>query len=134
MVSPSRRCAQSLLFALVLLAAGCSAGKGSISGKVSLNGTPVAGGTITFQSEVGNREVFSALIKDGQYSIEGVPTGKARVTVKNLGPGAGGKQDGNRAASQGASPIPARYADPDSSGLSLTVRPGEQSYPVDLTP
>src|SRR5262249_39142554 len=74
-----------LLLSVASSVPGCARGKGSITGKVSLNGNPVATGLISFHSEVGNREVFNAPIRDGSYTIEGVPEGSATITVRSLG-------------------------------------------------
>jgi hypothetical protein len=65
---------------LVLSAtAGCG-GKGTVSGKVTLDGEPLPAGTITFQSKSG--KAASGAITDGQYSVPGVPTGEVSVSVE----------------------------------------------------
>ena len=123
-----------LLLSLFLLAAGCSR-KGALSGRVTVNGAPLPAGVISFHSEAGNREVHNAPIRQGEYSLEGAPTGQARVTVTAQGAGTSG--DANRGgAFQGGNPgwVPPRYADPAQSGLNLIIRRGKQTYEVDLTP
>jgi hypothetical protein len=131
MVSPSVRLGRPLLLVVVALAAGCSGGTGSISGRVTLKGAPLPAGLISFHSQVGNREVCNAIIRDGAYSLDSVPAGKAVVTVRAIQ--ANPKGDTTRASSSMVS-VPARYADPGKSGLSLTVQAGSQDFPVELTP
>jgi hypothetical protein len=133
MVRSAVRCWPAWLVVLAGLAAGCAPGKGSISGRVTFNKTPVASGRISFHSEVGNHEVFNAVIKDGKYSIDGVTAGKARVSVISTTPVKGGDLKKGR-GTQTVSTLPPRYADADKSNLSLTVQSGSQDFPVDLEP
>lgn len=71
-------------FAFLLpLVTGCGAGKGNISGEVTLDGKPLPAGTITFypaKKALGNP--VPAPITDGKYSVQGVPVGNTRVTVE----------------------------------------------------
>jgi hypothetical protein len=137
------------LLPLVLLAAGGCAGRGTVSGHVRLNGKPVPLGTISFHCQEGRHEVCNALIRDGTYSIDGVPAGPTRVTVASAftpGPGQGEGAAGKRPAAMptGRAPsppavpppptIPSHYGDPDQSGLSLRVHAGAQVYDVDVPP
>ena len=72
------------LAAAVLALAGCgSGGTGVVAGKVTVNGKPLKKGLITFSSEVGNRDAFSAAIKDGLYKTGEIPCGLAKVTALN---------------------------------------------------
>lgn len=68
-----------LLMALAPGVLGCGGGKGTVTGTVTLDDKPLSVGTIAFQPAKGN--AVSAPIKDGKYTVEGVPTGEARVTV-----------------------------------------------------
>jgi hypothetical protein len=47
-IGMSRRWGLSLLLAALLGGAGCSSSPGTVSGKVSCNGTVLKGGTVTF--------------------------------------------------------------------------------------
>jgi hypothetical protein len=132
MVSSPVRLWRPLFVVLTGVVVGCSSGKGSVSGRVTLNGAPLPAGVISFHSEVGNREVCNAAVRDGGYSLDGVPTGKALVTVTSTQ--ANPRGDTGSPASLGRAAVPARYAKPGTSGLSLTVQPGSQTFPVDLTP
>jgi hypothetical protein len=149
------RASCALVSCAALVFAGCSGGKGTITGTVTLNGSPLPAGIISFHSEVGNKEVFNAPIQNGNYSIEGVPAGKARVTVRvaksGPAPASGAAKGGLPAPSSGGdtgattpsksatpvvtvSGVPDRYGDPDKSGLELDVQSGSQTFPVTLTP
>ncbi|VTU00806.1 unnamed protein product [Gemmataceae bacterium] len=134
------------LAALVGGALGCSQDPGSVSGEVTVGGKPLPGGVISFHSEVGNHEVINAPIKDGKYTVSGVPSGNAIVTVGNLRPlpgaapkaapagdGAAAPKAGPRRAAP-TGPVPARYGDPGTSGLTIVVQPGDQTFPVVLSP
>jgi hypothetical protein len=136
------------LLPLALLAAGGCSGRGTISGHVTLNGKPVPLGTISFHCQEGRHEVCNALIRDGSYSLTGVPTGPAKVTVaSSMTPSAAGEgaaatrrepDKGGRGRRPAANPppptIPRRYGDPDQSGLSHRVTSGAQVYDVDVQP
>jgi hypothetical protein len=143
--SPAR--SWGILLPLVLLAAGGCAGRGTVSGHVRLDGKPVPLGTISFHGQEGRHEVCNALIRDGTYSIDGVPAGATRVTVASAftpgqGEGAAGKRPAALATTKPHGPvaapplptIPRRYGDPDQAGLSLRVHAGAQVYDVDVPP
>jgi hypothetical protein len=82
-----------LLIGLGLLL-GCGRGseipRGSVSGKVSYQGHPVAEGTILFVPIKGTKGPgASAIIKDGQYEViagGGVPVGAQRVEIDAFRP------------------------------------------------
>src|SRR2546423_1656505 len=68
--------------AAALALAGCgSGGTGVVSGKVTVNGKPLKKGLITFSSEVGNRDPYSARIVYGAYQTGEIPCGPAKVTI-----------------------------------------------------
>jgi hypothetical protein len=66
---------------LYLTVIGCAPGKSTVSGKVTLDGTPVGDATIVFIPTKG--AAVSGEVKDGQYTVKGVPNGEAKVTVDN---------------------------------------------------
>jgi hypothetical protein len=133
---------------LVLLGAAACAGcggRGAVSGKVTVNGKPLAAGTVIFHPAKGE-PTLAWIGEDGTYRAENVPTGRARVSV-----GAFTRQpDGFRLtqnlpqANDGpvtslppgrwemAEMVSAQYGDPDASGLSCDVRSGESNYDIPL--
>jgi hypothetical protein len=127
------------LAAALALAAGCGSGKNSVAGKVTLNGTPVKGGVVTFIA--GNTVKVANINDDGEYLLDDPPEGSARVTVQSLStqvPMPMGVPRGVRdsrlpppaAASQ---PLPRKYASPDN-GLAVEVTRGRQKFDIALTP
>jgi hypothetical protein len=125
------------LFAFALLSvSGCGGGTGEISGTVRFQGQPLSSGFVTFTiaSDPGNR--FSATIgADGTYRIAACPSGSARIAVKAVVPRGGQSPPGKeKHTGDGPPAIPARYANPETSGLELTVRPGSQQHDIELVP
>jgi hypothetical protein len=135
-----------LVAALLLLATvGCGRKTGSISGKVSYNGKPLPSGSVAIYGEAGG--VASSQIEgDGSYTIQRAPLGPAKLTVVTPRPHAQPRRSGrDRAPSKGpggeqraAAPepkpvaIPEKYQDPQQSGLTYTVKPGDQTFDIDL--
>jgi hypothetical protein len=115
-----------LLFCVVLAVPGC-AGHGDISGVVKHRGQPLPAGTISFYDET--RGVWSGAIKsDGSYTVPAVPTGIARIAVVTpLAIQLPGAPPPPKTPS-----IPAKYGDPDKSGLTCVVRDGPQTHNLDL--
>jgi hypothetical protein len=138
------RPALSLLALLVLLgAAGCSS-NGSVTGKVTYKGAPLGSGTVVF---IGPKASATAdLDAEGNYTILKAPLGAVRVTVETMPPpsgsGGGGKDkpvamamdaSGGPSTPQGKYvPIPAKYKDPSTSGLTYTVVSGKQTHDIPL--
>lgn len=136
------------LAAATLALAGCGAGDtGVVSGKVTVNGKPLKKGLITFASEVGKRDAYNAAIRDGVYKTDPIPCGLAKVTVypAQVDPSEVTeevKEGGDRVPvtskrkgrERPSSEVPAKYGNTDTSGLTYTVKKGENEYSVDLTP
>lgn len=140
----SRRLALCSLALAVAVAVGCGGSKGSkdsVSGKVTSNNQPVSG-LIEFTFSDG-KMLASPLAPDGGYSIPAPPKGDAKVAVKGLGapPGPGIKAgaempkgvDMPGGVGGGVQP-PAKYGNPTTSGLTYTVKGGEEKKDFDLTP
>jgi len=116
--------------------AGCGAGtKASISGTVTLDGSPLDDATISFVPAAGGqRSAAWTTVTGGQYAIEakeGLGTGAYRVEIRAL------RSTGEKinpidptlpAASKEA--IPARYN--STSGLTATLKPGANVASFDL--
>jgi len=138
----------ALVVALAL--AGCfwTAPTGVVTGIVRFDGKPVAAGRITFLCEGGGKPVFFADITDGAYRIERAPVGNARVTVQTFAAQSSAGNVPTPPGSAPALPIPAnvprvgkpivgfpdRYLNPNTSGLTLEIKPGPQTRDFDLTP
>lgn len=146
---------------LALIAVGCGSGQGTVSGKVSYQGKDVPGGTVFILPSKGG-SVSGAIKEDGTYSIAKVPSGPAKVTVEteSVKPASAAPAQArgdasfyskmpkppadlakgdvtigpslSRGDAKRYVPIPAKYNDPDQSGLSLTVKGGKNSFDIDL--
>jgi hypothetical protein len=122
----------------------------NVSGKISFKGAPVTGGTISLHPKKGGGVAYPGTIKgDGSFSINGVPlSGEVVVTVetesiKESGVGKLAAEMKERgvdkatmeqmlAASKkgGASiyvEIPAKYSDPQTSPLTVTLNEGSEN-------
>src|SRR5438105_12137453 len=65
-----------------LILAGCNGGGGiKLSGKVTLDGQPVEGGSLTFSPEDGQGQPVAGGIEAGEFTVSGLTPGKKRVKV-----------------------------------------------------
>jgi hypothetical protein len=71
---------QAVLFFLALVAGGCGSKGYPISGKVTLDGEPIADGLIVFAPKSGSGPEGSGKIVNGQYSAN-VPSGECKVQI-----------------------------------------------------
>ena len=70
------------LLLVVGLCGGCGGnGVAKVHGKVSLDGQPVANGSVNFMPVGGKGQTAGGVIKDGKYSAE-VPYGSMRVEIR----------------------------------------------------
>jgi hypothetical protein len=148
-----RPLAAGLGLSLCLLAVGCGASTGSLSGKVSYKGTLLKGGTIAFVSSDQSRPpAFTNIGQDGRYSLTGVPSGEVVVTVETVSAKKfqppkvvkgvmpkvpEGKESPYMSATYGGGgdryvQIPDTYSDPKKSKLKLTVSGGTQEHDFNL--
>jgi hypothetical protein len=148
-----------LVFPVVV---GCGPGEGRVSGRVLYNGTPLAGGRLTFRPADPRQNAVSAeLDEHGSYQAV-LPVGEVSVCVDNrelepraplagglppgLPPGVrkalGGKPDqaqpkGPENVAERPSGryvrIPDRYHQIETSGLQFRVERGEQKRDLELT-
>jgi hypothetical protein len=132
----SRFAAILWFLALALLLAGCNRKPtGDISGMVKYQGKSLPLGMIAFLGQDGH--VTRGNIEDGVYHAVKVPLGPVKVTVfANASPVPPHMVDQFQslppAYRRPYVPIPERYQDPDTSGLSYTVVRGPQTYDVEL--
>lgn len=120
------------------LAAGCSRHPSRLSGRVSLDGTPLATGVITLTPVGDGPSAYAAIGVDGRYSIHtgattGLEPGEYVVTVAAnaaAAPGGGSEAAGNK----GLLPLitPPQYGDARKSPLRAKVEPGSQELDFDL--
>jgi hypothetical protein len=131
------------VLALALLAAGCGPSVGAISGKVTYNGETLGSGTVQFNGP--NATAMSGIAADGTYTIAKMPVGTVQIAVETTSPPPGtpqegsGKITGGSMSVQGAPPppgkyvpIPDKYKDPRTSGLTYEVKSGKQQHDLVL--
>ncbi len=134
----------SVVFLAIVLMAGCSKPKGSISGKVIYGKDPLKGGFLTFTPEKGP-PVHAKIESNGEYHVNNVPVGEVKITVQ--GETATGADFVNKAGppmpkspeemKQMMMPknevkIPTKYSDPAKSDLTYTVVEGPQEHDIML--
>ncbi len=112
-----------------------------VAGKVTFQGKPVCAGTIRFRGPTGV-DMTSNLRSDGSYEIvmaegRGLPEGDYQVAIIPLNAPAGTAIP----MGPGAPPpkpvcndIPAKYHDPATSGLTLTIPSDARRFDFDMQP
>ena len=153
-LSPSRGPGRwgALLVLLVPLGTSGCGGSGTVSGTVSYNGKPLKGGNVLFVSPEGKRSTSATIQEDGSYTAPNIPAGPVTVCVeteslnpagkepaRHYGPPPGahapaGLEQPNPNTAKLYVRIPEKYATPDQSGLTYTVKSGQQKYDIDLPP
>jgi hemoglobin len=112
------------------------AGAAVVVGKVTYNGQPLPGGFVLFQPEDG-KTARAEIKEDGSYRADALAPGGYRVGVdtESLKPKGPPEDKAKPPEAKGGPkflPVPAKYRDPKTSGLTLTVVKGEQTYDVVL--
>ncbi len=145
-----------LSLAVLTVALGCnkspySVGYADVSGQVLLDGKPVPGGQVSFVAVNGALAARGDIGEDGHYEIK-APIGEVRIGVNNSllmppslkkGKPPKGMMHGTKEGfvkDEGKPPlkgryvnIPTGYLDPATSGLKYTVKPGSQTYDIQLS-
>lgn len=120
----SRWLAVACLIPLLAGWAGCGRDReraGVLHGRVTVGGRPLAGGSVYAVGGVaaGECATNAAVAPDGSYEMSGVPVGVVRIALL---PPPGDAED--------AVPLPPKFLDTKTSGLTVEVRPGRQVYDV----
>jgi hypothetical protein len=124
----------NLLACVLLLLVGCSPSDvGYVHGKVTIQGTPLPHGSVVFEDTKRGIAVFAPLKPDGTYTAltydkAGLPAGKYAVTITSNIIGTGENPLVARPAPPPppvGPPIPEKYTDAKTSGLTVQVQPGE---------
>jgi hypothetical protein len=94
-----------------MIAGSASAADSKVSGRVTLEGKPLAAGKITFYLADG--EFFGSKVKDGKYAIDHAQAGTRKVTVEGEG-------------------VPIKYTLDDTSSLTVEIKDGKNVFDLDL--
>ena len=123
------------LAVVAVAVAGCGGATADLSGTVTFRGKPVTSGTVQVL-QPGGRVAVADIRPDGRFHVRGAVPGPAGVGVSSPDPRQAGAGGGRGPHTPGpADPtwvrLPARYADPDQSGLTVTLTAGGNA--LDLT-
>jgi hypothetical protein len=127
-----RRIAAALL-ALIALTPGCGPRAAPVTGKVSYQGKPVVWGSVTLKAADGSMHQIGINL-DGTYRLDNVPIGPATVGVSSPDPAPSPRAKAladsrSRPAAPPVPPgawfpLPDKFADPSTSGVTLQVGGG----------
>ncbi len=153
------RLAASLLCAVFLAAVtvgmtGCGGSGGApgvVSGKVTYNGTPLTGGTITLHPVKGGAEIPIIISNEGTFSSSGIPEGEMQVSIETeflkgkAGPGYNPSKgppppkgaevnvpEFDKSKQPTYMKIPSKYASVTTSELTWTITKGNNNQDFDL--
>jgi len=141
-----QRLALASLALVSLLAASCSRGGAvrlpetgaTLEGTINYGADKVQFAMILVQSPDKSGSATGKIGPDGRYRVENVPLGEVNVGV-NTSAGRGDFQSAVMASSQGRPKgqlrfldVPAKYFDPDKSGLKTSVSRGANTYDITI--
>lgn len=126
-----------MLIMVTSLVAGCSGGgdssKAIVYGKVTYKGKDLPIGTVSFFDEK-DQQIASGGLAGGKYRVEKLTPGAAKITITTPLPEA--KEPPKDAAATGlvftVVPIPPAYGNVKTSGLTYTIKAGEQNHDIEL--
>lgn len=121
-----------LLAAVALACVGCGGKMGSVTGKVTVEGQPVANASVTFEDGVKHIRASGVTDANGVYTLstnaknDGAPVGDYKVSVTQAGP-----ED----SSQTTAPprlFPPQFERAETSGLTTSVKSGSNTFDIQL--
>jgi hypothetical protein len=130
----TRRLSACLLGALtvVLVAvAGCSSGvkKMTVHGTITYKGEPLRSGMVKFLGP-GDASAGAEIQSDGTFTITDVVPGEVKVAVVDT-PKGSKSPSGEKEKTKPVS-LPAKYRDPEQSGLKYTITPDTTELPIKI--
>jgi hypothetical protein len=124
-------------------ASGCER-RGAVIGKITFEGKPVSFGSVVMVG-VDNQPVQGSIQPDGGYALQGVAYGLVKVAVFSPDPTPASLPDGvvlregrkvagspPRIDPKHWFPLPEKYSNHESSGISLTVEREQTKFDIDL--
>jgi len=125
-----------LLLSLIPYIVGCGGKPASVTGVVTLNGEPLAHGTVGFAPTGPGLRAASEIQSDGTYELQtnreaGLDVGEYAVTVASREPGQ--KDPNGGPPMPGPFITPRQYAVASTSGLKYQVESGSNEINIELT-
>lgn len=136
-------------FLFLMAAVGCGGRTAAVSGKVTYKGEPLTAGYVIFHASDGRAD-SGRIGGDGNYTVYKAPVGDVKVAIRtadpNRRPPPAGLSKSKNAVKRPDSEstgtdsigkfvsIPARYQDPEQSGFTFAVKPGQQTINLELKP
>jgi hypothetical protein len=124
----------ALLVLMTVGLSGCGGKTGSVSGTVTYQGEALSSGLVVFVAKDGRVSQPAGVEVDGSYTAHNVPVGPVTACVEThpLSGGDGGRDKALGQARARYVPIPEKYKDAKQSDLALDVRPGANTYNIQL--
>jgi len=104
-----------------------------VTGKVTLGGAPLEAGGVLFMTEDGHA-ASEKIAADGNYTVKCRPDRYKVAVTPPPPPDPLGSPAGAAPPQPSARPIPKKYQDLGSSGLSVEVKAGDNKFDIALTP
>jgi hypothetical protein len=124
-----------LILAAATLGSGCSRSAGTVYGVVTYKGRTLKSGSIVFHGAE-NSSATSEIDSDGAYRVHNLPPGPAKIGVDNrtftMPTGSKNKEGAKKGKAESKDTLPAGLGNPDTSGLTCTVRGGTQEHNIDI--
>ena len=108
---------------LILFAAASGCGKKvrthdpnrtTVKGKLSLDGKPLPGGSLKFVSiKDPMYSIMCSIKNDGSFDVGDAPLGEVKVAIST--------EEAKMSNADGYFPVPQKYRDPETSGITLTI-------------
>lgn len=125
--------------ALAVCQAGCGKHSASVSGKVTLDGKPLATGVVNFTPAATGASAYANIGADGRYALQtgaeaGLEPGSYKVTVAANATPEQAAAMGIKIGREGIMPLltPPRYADVSTTPLVVDVKAGRQEIELAL--
>ena len=129
----SARVAGGIVLVLSLFVAGCGGGPkpaGTVAGTVKYKGAPVTVGDVNFLSKTGAAAI-AKIDATGQYKIDGaLDAGEYKVYASP--PEVEQAAPGTKAAAPRKFDLPVKFRDPNSSGVTVTVKSGSNDIAIEF--
>lgn len=128
-----------VLWATLLTVVGCGGPyNASVSGNVTLDGSTVPTGTVSFVSNDGGPPAYARIDSSGNYTLKtgretGLPAGEYLVTVIANEPPAVAESERGGPPPPGKPITPPWYRSQETSGLKFSVEPGRNQIDLELT-